>query len=201
MQNNTTAQIVNHLFDRLMAINPAWKQAWPTEEEFKSTKKEWVLAFIDANINTIEQLKSGLKKVRMKSSPFIPSPGEFIELCKPTPDDIGAPSVEDAYNEACGNALPYITEKKWSHDVVRYASHKTGTDKLRSEPRSKSFDLFRKNYDDAIELYSSGKVMNQISNSKTIADYQEYVGRLVSDINLALISPDTKILSFSEWLR
>ncbi len=83
MEENKTVDIVNTLFERVIAINPAFKQAWPTEYEFKLTKKEWITAFMDAKLSDIEQIKRGLSVMRMSASPFIPSPGQFIEWCRP----------------------------------------------------------------------------------------------------------------------
>ncbi|CAB4148575.1 Replication P [uncultured Caudovirales phage] len=83
MDEDKTIAIVNILFERIIAINPAFKQAWPTEHEFKLTKKEWIVAFTDAKLNDIEQVKIGLAVMRMNPSPFIPSPGQFILWCRP----------------------------------------------------------------------------------------------------------------------
>lgn len=83
MDDNRTIDIVNALFERIVAINPAFRQAWPTEHEFKMTKKEWVIAFIEAKLSDVEQIKRGLSEMRLSTSPFIPSPGQFIQWCRP----------------------------------------------------------------------------------------------------------------------
>lgn len=158
-----TASVVNQLFDRLVAINPAFKQAWPTEYEFKATKKEWTLAFIEAGISSIDRVKKGLKNVRMNASPFVPSPGEFISMCVSSPSDIGAPSLDQAYNEACQKSHPcYGENKNWSHEVVRYAASKAGSYFLRTEPISKSKPVFEKYYTEACEDFASGRIMQQL---------------------------------------
>lgn len=163
----TTASIVNQLFDRLIAINPAFKQAWPTEHEFQATKKEWVLAFEDARINTIEQLKSGLKSVRMNPSPFIPSPGQFIQMCKQSPEDIGAPSVEKAYDEACRKSHPsYGQNKNWSHPAVENARNSVGAYDLSNLPAKQTLKRFTEVYRDACDQFGSGSNLNQIEQRK-----------------------------------
>ena len=162
-KQETTATIVNQLFDRLIAINPAFKQAWPTEHEFQATKKEWVLAFVDSGIKTIEQLKQGLKAVRMNPSPFIPSPGQFIAMCKQGPEDIGAPTVEKAYDEACIKSHPsYGPDKNWSHAAVENARNNVGAYNLTNLPARQTKKLFSDAYFDACDLFGSGSNLSQI---------------------------------------
>lgn len=206
MTQQTTASIVNYLFEKLIAISPAFKQAWPNESEFQATKKEWVLAFVESNINSIEFLKKGLAALRKSPTPFVPSPGEFIEMCYPSPEDIGAPSLESAYREATYNSHPSSGEdKKWTHDVVRHAWLATGSWILSQYTRDKSLALFKKHYEHAIFLYASGGLRNQLEdktkdNSKNRKAYQEYVTRLKSDIRLRILPGTTRILSYNEWL-
>lgn len=202
MHDDKTIDVVNYLFERLIAINPAFRQAWPTEQEFKATKKEWVLAFIDAKINKIEQLKRGLSKVRVDPSPFIPSPGAFIAHCKLTAEDIGAPNVRDAYDQAIlhdpeSRHREQVTP--WSHACVKYAYEKSDPFFLRTKPFRESFERFEENYQIALDLFSENKIMHQIENHKTTAAYQEYVGRLKSDIKIKILPRDTEILSFEDW--
>lgn len=154
--------VVNQLFEKLVVIMPAFKQAWPTEKEFDLTKKEWVIAFKQAEINSIEQLRRGIDHFRTLPRAFIPSPGEFISMCKPTPKDIGAPSPEDAYLEACRNAHPTEKNPKWSHIVVRHAANSTGMFVLRTEPMSISKPIFRLQYEDSCLQFAEGRIMEQI---------------------------------------
>lgn len=163
MTNQKTSEIVNQLFERLISINPAFKQAWPTESEFKATKKEWVLAFVDSGISSIEQIKSGIKKLRLDPSPFIPSPGEFIKLCTPEPEDIGAPNVDLAYDEACKKSHPsYGKVKNWSHKAVEYARNKMGAFRLINYSRAETYPDFKKAYYDAINELLKNINTNQI---------------------------------------
>lgn len=146
---------------------PAFKQAWPTEGDFKLAKKEWILAFQAANINSISQLKKGIDHFRIQSKAFVPSPGEFIAMCKSSPEDIGAPSLVEAYKEAIRNSYPDGTKKTWSHPCVRYAAQKSDSYFLRTESKQRTQNVFQKNYLDAIEQFGEGKILHQIENKKT----------------------------------
>lgn len=173
--------VVNQLFEKLILIKPAFKQAWPTERDFQFAKREWIIAFRDAKINSLQQLKRAIDYFRLSPKDFIPSPGQFIAMCQNKPDDIGAPSAEDAYKEACRNSYPDGLEKKWSHVCVRYATQKSDSFFIRTEARQKSFPIFEKYYLDAIQQFSEGKIMHQIENkrkdtSENRIKYQEQWG-------------------------
>lgn len=77
------AMIVNQLFFALQSIFPAFKQAWPSEALYDKAKIEWTKAFVQAGINNSEKISIGLSKCRLMNTPWIPSPGEFIAMCKP----------------------------------------------------------------------------------------------------------------------
>ena len=78
-------QVVNLLFERLCAIKPAYRQAWPDDKALGKAKREWVRAFMAAGITTVEQLRFGLEACRADPSDFVPGPGKFIEWCTPEP--------------------------------------------------------------------------------------------------------------------
>lgn len=206
MQKEATAQVVNTLFERLISINPAFKQAWPTEYEFQATKKEWVLAFMDAGISSIERVKKGIDKVRLSPSPFIPSPGEFIEFCKVTPEDIGAPSLEKAYREACEKSHPcYGENKNWSHKAIKHACLKIGSFFLRTESTAKTKPAFKEAYLEACEEFAEGRNLNQIEDKgqdthENRMKYQEYFGELNQKRKYSNAPSEIEILSYGEWL-
>ena len=92
-------KIIDQVFDQLAVILPAWKQAWPTEREMSVAKMEWVKAFSENKINTIEQIKYGFAKARKSESDFLPSCGKFISWCQPSAEDLGYPSEREAMKE------------------------------------------------------------------------------------------------------
>lgn len=170
-----TAAVVNALFEKIIRVKPAFRQGWPTETEFQLAKREWVSAFQRANISSLERVARGFEKLVDAPSSFIPSPGEFLALCKTNPEDIKAPPLDQAYNEACQKSHPcYGKEKNWSHEAVRYAASKSGSYFLRTEPVSKSKPVFEKHYEQACEDFASGRIMAQIETRvPTLAERQE----------------------------
>lgn len=45
-------------------------------------RRQWVLAFKENGITTMEQVEAGMRMVRRQERPFLPSPGQFIAWCK-----------------------------------------------------------------------------------------------------------------------
>ena len=150
--NEKTAITINALFAELQGIFPAFKQSWPTEYEFELAKKSWVKGFIDADLSDLSLIKLGLDKLRLDPSPFVPSIGAFINLCKPSNKELGLPDTQEAYKIACYNAKNYNTSKKpWKHDSVRYALQMTSGHVLNTRSEKESFAAFKNNYEGIIQ--------------------------------------------------
>lgn len=161
--DDATISVINQLFKELFAIKPAWRQSIGNQEELDACKRQWLIAFSVSNINSLEKLRSGLKKICLDPNPFFPSPGEFIALCKPDAKDLGAPELEQAYREACEKSHPsYGQNKNWSHPAVQWAARNSDSYFLRSESRTKTFPVFKKNYEQALQMYAEGKILDQI---------------------------------------
>ena len=134
--------VINALFSQLAGIFPAFNKAWPTSVEFEAAKKNWLLALVENNINTMNKLQIGLKKARALGKPWVPSIGEFIEWCKPTLKDYGLPEPFEAYREACRKAIDikYNSNPSWTHQAVYDAASKTGMFEL--EKKQKEFLVY-----------------------------------------------------------
>lgn len=162
--DDNAIDIVNQLFEKLTVIMPAFKQSWPNEGDFKLAKKEWMLAFRDANINSLEQLKNGINKFRKLPKAFVPSPGEFIAMCRQTPEEMGAPSIDVAYNEACTKYHPsYGPNKNWSHPAVKHAAESYGQE-IHKGTIKETKSKFEKIYLDSCQQYQDGKILNQLED-------------------------------------
>ncbi len=157
-----TAVVVNKLFNRLQIIFPAFKQAWPTQIEFDRAKREWTLAFMQVGINNVNQLKYGLEKARVSGQAFIPSIGQFIQWCTPTPEELGIPSLRDAFDEACRNSYRYETDKKWSHEAVHHAWTMCRSRDLSELPKSSSMPIFEHAYTLTVKSILKGEPLKPI---------------------------------------
>ncbi|QBR32849.1 MULTISPECIES: replication protein P [Pseudomonas] len=142
-----TVQVINSLFRELMAIFPAWKQAWPDKEATSAAKATWTKAFMAEKITTIEQIRFGIEQCRKLGSDFAPSVGKFINLCQPTPEMLGLPPLETAFREACRNVHPSMAgQANWSHDAIWHTAKESGFESLNRLETSLSRKLFERNY-------------------------------------------------------
>lgn len=156
-----TEELINLAFKAMCRIFPTFYKAWPTQEEFEGAKREWYKAFMQARLNRVEQIRYGIEKYRLLPNPFVPSPGQFIAMCKPTAEDLGLPSVHLAYREACLNSHPQA-EKKWSHDAIYHAAKETGFHQLSTLPQAQSFVMFERNYEIITRKLLTGEVLTAI---------------------------------------
>lgn len=106
--------LVNMLFDNLVQIFPAAKHTtFASQEDMSATKRQWVLAFIENKITSVEQLKAGMRIARQQESDFWPSCGKFIGWCHEGMMQVmGIPSICDVMAEM----------KRYSNMEWRYPS-------------------------------------------------------------------------------
>ncbi len=71
----------NDIFKRVIAICPAWKQAFSTKEAAQDMRREWLIGFADAKGITSETIEYALSRLRKRGNPFMPSIGEFLAWC------------------------------------------------------------------------------------------------------------------------
>ncbi|WP_180737843.1 replication protein P [Providencia stuartii] len=81
--NDHAEKLVDMLFDNLVQIFPAAKHTvFSNKDDISATKRQWVLAFIENGITSVEQLKAGMSIARQQESDFWPSCGKFISWCR-----------------------------------------------------------------------------------------------------------------------
>ena len=80
-QLEQVALIINSVFAQLLATFPA-AMANRTQSDLDVIRGQWVLAFSENGITSMEQVKAGLRVARRQEKPFLPSPGQFVAWCK-----------------------------------------------------------------------------------------------------------------------
>ena len=157
----STEKLINGLFAELRAICTAWRQAWPDQRTHDLAKDHWVGGFMDAGINSIEQIEFGLKKQRQSVKPFVPSIGEFIAMCKPTAADFNLPDVNTAYAQAAQLAYPEADQSKFNQ-AVYHAACLTGFYELNNLPQDKSFPIFARCYQSTVDAVMIGQPLREV---------------------------------------
>ncbi|HBR2411217.1 replication protein P [Klebsiella pneumoniae] len=92
-------RLVDALFSNLKQVFPASvSTAWRNPNDEAAAKRQWIAAFAENGIHNKQQLSAGMKLARASGSPFLPSPGQFIEWCKQGEHRAaGLPSDEELY--------------------------------------------------------------------------------------------------------
>lgn len=159
-----SARVINMLFAELKAIHPAWRAAWPTQKMEESAKLSWTKAFTAAGLRNVEQMLYGIELCRANGSPFMPSVGEFLKWCRPTPENIGLPSVERAYMQACAASHP-STDISNLHPAVWHAACETGLYVLARQQESRSRPVFERAYAITVDMVARGEPLREIPSA------------------------------------
>lgn len=140
--NDDQIALVNMLFVRLRAIFPASEAtAFKTAEAEAATKQEWLRAFARNGINTREQLRAGLNIAGDSTSPFWPSPGQFVSWCKSGElSAAGLPSIDQVMTELKRyENTGYLSESPEAYDWPSDAYYWIILD-MRSEMRQRNLN-------------------------------------------------------------
>ncbi|WP_370548336.1 replication protein P [Edwardsiella tarda] len=115
--NADAQQLVDVLFDNLVPIFPAARHtvmADPSAEA--ATKRQWILAFAENGITTVEQVRAGMRIARQQETDFWPSCGKFIAWCRDgMVSAVGLPAAADIFDEF----------KRYAAERGRYQSPET----------------------------------------------------------------------------
>lgn len=152
-QDLDTGMLINALFAELEAIFPAWERAISPAGSYKSRndlmgdiKAQWLQGLKENNINTVEQIKVGLRHARRQESRYLPSIGQFISWCKRIEEFAGLPSKEEAFMEALsdGKKSPCVLFALHQiPDVYRF--------RQMSEPRA--WEVWSKAWDSVLDYW------------------------------------------------
>lgn len=159
VDDQLTAKIVNKLFLTFQSIFPAFKQAWPTDVEFEQAKLEWVKAFSQVGLHDLDAIKCGVEKFRVMPNPFVPSPGQFIDMCR-LHDDQSIPSIHEAWLEVKSKLSD--PERIWSHVAIQHAYKQTGSWDLKHLSEKDAKSLFARNYEITKRMLKEGKELEPI---------------------------------------
>jgi hypothetical protein len=166
--DSTLVSAVNGLFKELRSIRSAWRQAWPDSATYQAAKRQWYQAFLEEGICTQGQIDFGMTQARKQPGDFIPSPGQFMEWCKPTPEMLGLPVLAAAHREACRNAHPCMAGKgKWSHEAVWHTAGECGFESLNKLDTALSLKLFERNYTITIRRLLAGLPLKPMPKAVT----------------------------------
>lgn len=160
----TSVNIVNRLFVFFESICRGFDKQYHSHPQSKLNleKIQWARGFMDYGINRIEDIEFGIKKCRIESPINTPTLGQFLKWCKPSPEELGIPSLEYAYVEACNNSRPYVLQKKWTHQAIYHAWKMCNSYELTNLPKKNTFPIFERYYDLTVKMIIRGEPLHKI---------------------------------------
>ena len=87
-QVEQVAHVINGVFTQLLAAFPA-SLANRDQHEMNEIRRQWVMAFRENGITTMDQVNAGMRVARRQERPFLPSPGQFVAWCKQSGGALG----------------------------------------------------------------------------------------------------------------
>jgi len=153
-------EVLNYIFKEIKIICVSHRYVWATQEDYINAKRSWYRAFNLVGLNNMALIERGLDKLRIrcgKEASFVPTSGQFIEMCKITPEEMGIPSLEEAYREAATQG-----RSTWSHPIVYYAWYNSGPFEMKTLPRSQNFPIFERNYQILLRKMLNGEELPEI---------------------------------------
>lgn len=81
-QTRSAGLLFNQLIQNLSVVFPACVEKFRRDGALDQLRQQWALAFLENGITSMDQLEAGMRVARRQASPFLPSPGKFIQWCR-----------------------------------------------------------------------------------------------------------------------
>lgn len=107
---------------------------------------------------TPEQLVTGTKRCIDSGREWPPSLPKFVSMCYPDPEDIGLPSVKEAFGEALRQSRENYP--RYSHSAVYHAYIQSNTWNINS--KENAFEVFEKTYLKLVRRVSQGEELSPV---------------------------------------
>ena len=168
-------RLIDVLFERLRVLFPA---AAPEQSVIGSHKTEWLKTLAFHKVLSSPAIQTGLMRARADiDRKFWPSPLQFANWCKGSPEDHNLPSCDAAFREAVRNYRDRKTHN-WSHALVYSALQQVGSWAFSQASEKELRAQFEHAYTQLVRRFMSGqpidielpKALPQPGESCRIAD-------------------------------
>lgn len=186
--NGTASQeVIDALFDGMRNLYGAkFEKSWGEFDEHGVWGAE--LAHL-----AIEHLERGFHRLRREirdaarsgDTAWPPQPAAFAAMCEPRPEDMGMPTVDAAWREACDHSHD-PTGWRWSHEAVRMAGQAVGWREIHGTTaqsvRARLESRFARQYGALVNRVMAGEELTprhllESDSNRTAADLAERAGR------------------------
>lgn len=107
-----------------------------------------------------DEIRRGTTKLLARESRYAPNLNEFRSLCTKDPAELGMPSADQAYIEACKKSGSPASAR-WSHPAVFVTGRNTGWFELRVHPERAMRPVFARNYEIVTRRVLAGEDLDQ----------------------------------------
>lgn len=130
---------------------PEFANKYPDIEMQKWVIREYAKQMVDEGIASSALVKNGIAKAC--KCKYRPRPTEFAKLCKPSAEELGLPSLRDAYDEVITRRGKFKNRKfEFSHRIVELIDERIGF-KLYQMRDSAFSDLFKGEFEYWVSRY------------------------------------------------
>jgi hypothetical protein len=154
--------VVNKLFAFFYSICRGFEKQYQDPKRLNLEKTQWIKAFMDTGINTLEKIQLGVKRCRLESPINTPTIGQFIQWCTPEPQDVGLPTLEKAYAISIlmnRQFSDYIPTCQKTFTVIRHVLNQIGPIEFRSMSADRAFKTFERYYPIACREFMEGRLV------------------------------------------
>lgn len=174
MLDQICAKLVDKVFIKFALLCREYDGLYADTRRENAEKLQWTLAFTKHNIRTQQQIQHALDQTELHKWGKPPQLGQFLEWCKPSPERLGFPSFEQAYNasiEMNRQFSTYCYPDERVDTVIRHAVNQIGSMSYREMKIENSKKTFKSYYDSALEQFIKGdlKVMDKRLPEKAVA--------------------------------
>jgi hypothetical protein len=154
-------QLVEKVFVKIALICRGFDSFYADRNRLNAEKTQWVLAFTKLELRNQSQIQPALNKLEFYRFPNPPQLGEFLEWRHCQPEDIGFPSVDEAYQMSIRlnrQFSDYKIDDSRVETVIRHAINQIDSLTYRSMPIGKARPAFEYNYKVALRQFMEGKL-------------------------------------------
>lgn len=144
----------------MKTVFSGWRASFKTATEYRSYRREFLLAMIEFRITTEEQLERGIVRARHEASKgreFMPSGAQFAGWCQPAPEELGIGTFEQTFLAA----IKCQWEK--THPAFQHVARSFDMYTMRRLSDREARREFRPLFDQVIQRVSSGEQFTRIT--------------------------------------
>lgn len=155
------AQLVDQVFIKFALLCREYDAMYADKRRENAEKLQWTLAFTKHNLRSKNQIQYALDQTEVHKWGKPPQLGQFLEWCRPSPEALGFPTFEQAY-QASIQVNRQFSDYKHQDDrvdaVIRHAVAQIGSMTYREMKIENARKAFKSYYEIALQQFIDGEL-------------------------------------------